>query len=158
MKYPKLRHGPSAVGEALVRALQRVRTPWLTTIAGDVAANKQGKFSEVFQGGTDGIYCLGWDESSAKTAFIIQGTSAFTHAFIARGEWKGGSFSLPNLRPIGNGKGATVALLPDRIAQFYSSARGKKFKPLYSLSYASDPYSTFALFFTGLGRLPSFAT
>ena len=155
MKYPKLWNGPSAVGEGLVRALQRVRTPWLTTIAGDVVANKQGKFSEVFQGGEDGIYCLGWDDAAAKTAFTIRGTSAFTHAFIARGEWKGVSFSLPNLRPIGNGKGATVALLPDQIAQFYSSARGKKFKPLYSLSYASDPYSTFVLFFMGLGRLPA---
>lgn len=155
MKYPKLWNGPSAVGEALVRALKRVRTPWLTTIAGDVVANKQGKFSEVFQGGADGIYCMGWDDASAKTKFTIRGTSAFTHAFIARGEWKGVSFSLPNLRPIGNGKGATVALLGGGVAQVYSSARGKNFEPLYSLSYASDPYSTSVLFFTGLGRLPA---
>lgn len=154
MKYPKLRNGPSAVGEALVRALQRVRTPWLTSIAGDVAANKQGKFSEVFQGGTDGIYCMGWDDASAKTKFTIRGTSAFTHSFIARGKWEGVSFALPNLRPLGNGKGATVARLPGLIAQFYSSARGKKFKPLYGLSYSTDPYTPFVLSFQGLGQLP----
>lgn len=153
MKYPKLWNGPSAVGEALVRALQRVGTPWLTTIAGDVVANKQGKFSEVFQGGEDGIYCLGWDDTSAKTVFTIRATSAFTKAFIKRGEWKGVSFALPGLYPIGNGKGATLAAPSDSTTQFYSSARGKKFKPLYSLGRVTDPYSTVVLFFTGLGRL-----
>lgn len=52
MKYPKLWNGDSAVGEALVRALQRNGCKHLSAETSDgVRANTQGRFSEVKQGG-----------------------------------------------------------------------------------------------------------
>jgi len=52
MKYPKLWNGDNAVGEALVRALQRNGCKHLSAETSDgVRANTQGRFSEVKQGG-----------------------------------------------------------------------------------------------------------
>ena len=52
MKYPKLWNGASAVGESLVRALQRNGCKHLSAETADgVRANTQGRFSEVKQGG-----------------------------------------------------------------------------------------------------------
>ncbi|MDX9716282.1 MAG: hypothetical protein RBT67_02810 [Thauera sp.] len=52
MKYPKLWNGASAVGESLVRALQRNGCKHLSAQTADgVRANTQGRFSEVKQGG-----------------------------------------------------------------------------------------------------------
>ena len=59
MKYPKLWNGASPLGEALVRSLQRVRSPFLSAKAGDVHANKMGGRSEVFQGGDIGLISAG---------------------------------------------------------------------------------------------------
>lgn len=59
MKYPKLWNGTSPLGEALVRSLQRVRSPFLSAKAGDVHANKMGGRSEVFQGDDIGLMTLG---------------------------------------------------------------------------------------------------
>ena len=59
MKYPKLWNGASPLGEALVRSLQRVRSPFLSAKAGDVRANKMGGRSEVFQGDDIGLLSAG---------------------------------------------------------------------------------------------------
>lgn len=48
MKYPKLRNGPSPVGEAMVRALQQTDAPYLTSQTADgIIARKSGYFQEV---------------------------------------------------------------------------------------------------------------
>lgn len=59
MKYPKLWNGTSPLGEALVRSLQRVRSPFLSAKAGDVHANKMGGRSEVFQGDEQELFSSG---------------------------------------------------------------------------------------------------
>lgn len=56
MKYPKLWNGPSPVGEALVRALQRVRSPWLSSRSGGTVSNTLGGRSEVFHGNPPRYY------------------------------------------------------------------------------------------------------
>lgn len=59
MKYPKLWNGPSAVGEALVRALQMTGVPYLSahTADGVYAGVMDGK-AEVKQGGGDYVCCV----------------------------------------------------------------------------------------------------
>lgn len=64
MKYPKLWNGSSAVGEALVRALQMTGVPYLSarTADGVYAGVMDGK-AEVKQERPENYVCLVWDES-----------------------------------------------------------------------------------------------
>lgn len=59
MKYPKLWNGPSPVGEALVRALQRTGSPFLSAHAGDVTAGTMNGPSEVKRGSEGLLLSLG---------------------------------------------------------------------------------------------------
>lgn len=62
MKYPKLWNGTSAVGEALVRSLQRIRAPFLSAHTADgVIAGKMGhRLSEVKQEKDDEFIAMEW--------------------------------------------------------------------------------------------------
>lgn len=87
MKYPKLWNGTSPLGEALVRSLQRVRSPFLSAKAGDVHANKMGGRSEVFQGDDIGLLSAGATASDGlskpyRIAAAIQPRRPFTTAGV----------------------------------------------------------------------------
>lgn len=177
MKYPKLRNGPSPVGESLVRALKKNGAPWLSAVTADgVVANKMGRSnSEVFQGGEDGIYCLGYENADDPTNYTIRGTRSFQRTFQSRGEWRGppidetqGSGYIGNrvfdvsIIPTGWGKGFNVETYSGSLsgigmreagyaAKIHLTRYGKSLKQTYSFPGTAVEYQTF--FFTGtIGR------
>ena len=125
MKYPKLRNGPSPVGEALARHMNRLRAPWLTTIAGDVVANKMGARSEVFQGAPDAIYSLGYERAAAPNDFSVRGTRSFFAPFVRVGNWDRGRFDTPAFAPIGEGRGVVPVAVSPGVAALRTRCRAR---------------------------------
>lgn len=152
MKYPKLRNGPSPVGEALARHMNRLRAPWLTTIAGDVVANKMGARSEVFQGAPDAIYSLGYERAAAPNDFSVRGTRSFFAPFVRVGSWYRGRFDTPAFAPIGEGRGVVPVAVSPGVAALYVSRYARTFRELVQFAYSEDPYSAYAWSLYTLGR------
>lgn len=75
VKYPKLFDGPSPLGEGDVRALERTRAPYLTTIGSDFLSRKNGAFRsvELTQVGLDTFIALGIDAFDAILAVSTSG-------------------------------------------------------------------------------------
>ncbi len=72
MKYPKLWNGPHAIGEALTRAMNRVRSPFLSASGVGYSANKIGRRSEVFhEGGEPSFYVL-YSDAMSRTKFPVR--------------------------------------------------------------------------------------
>ena len=153
MKYPKLWNGPSPVGEALVRALQRTNSPWLTSMAGGVTAAKNANLSEVFQGVPDGIYTLGYEDASRPDEFTLRATDSFQKAFVSRGRWGRGKFTLSGIVAAGDGTGFVPEALAPPSAAVYRTRYGRSFKPVVSFQYAGDQFSTTGWVVLPTGRL-----
>lgn len=140
MKYPKLWNGTSPLGEALVRSLQRVRSPFLSAKAGDVHANKMGGRSEVFQGDDIGLMTLGAlggiPPSTSIRPVLLLGPYRIAGTRNPRLSFKTlGTLSDPDLRInnragyIGGGK---LALWERETATLLQTRDGQVFRQLFS--------------------------
>lgn len=158
MKYPKLWNGSSPVGEALARHLNKLNPPWLSAIAGDVIANKQGRRSEVFQGVPDALFALGYEDETDKTNFSVRAATGVPGLFVRRGRWGKGQFLSANFRYTGGGKGVVPERLEFNTQDNYGVDRisvsrfGRTFKPVLTFAWANDRYSNFAWEHIPLGR------
>lgn len=93
MKYPKLWDGPSPVGEALSRALQKTDVPYLSATDGQgMWVYKKIGLIEVMKSTTDaevehmGWFCVGYEDGRGTTNFTVMGSSTGSGTFKRVGE------------------------------------------------------------------------
>lgn len=85
MKYPKLWDGPNPVGEAKVRALQKVSAPFLSASGPGFSAAKMGALSEVFGGVSVEFASSGRVRRNGKEKDIVVTSTSHTLPFFAQG-------------------------------------------------------------------------
>ena len=135
MKYPKLRDGPTAIGESHIRALHQVSdalAPFLTKEGPDgTIAYKKNGFDEVHLRATiDGYFCLG-DLGDTSTVYVMASPTA-RGAFTNRGAQSGvQNFVIPQLDYVGKG----FCLVPRtrtsvNYANFFKTKDGRSFSLL----------------------------
>lgn len=140
MKYPKLWDGPSPIGEALVRALQRTGSPFLSAEAGDVRAGTMGKFSEVTQGVDAGFLSIGYRGSAPP--YRVAGSGHVRHPFVAKGRLdRASAQGNPALAYVGAGKSVTLVsgtaphpLLSRTVRELLTTRTGASFTTVLSES------------------------
>lgn len=150
MKYPKLWNGPSPVGEALVRSLQRAGGPFQrASTAEGVHAASQGGYNEVRQRG--GIYTLGYEPQDS--GYVIRGTDSWRAPFKRRGEWDAGHFSDLSFPYLGNGYGALLESGGLGSVTIHKSRRGKAYTEFVAFGFSNDSWTTADWEMRAAGRL-----
>lgn len=143
MKFPKLRDGPTAIGESFTRQLSGVDAPFLKKSNGDgtIGYTRNG-FPEVHQSEvTDGYYCLG--DLTGSAPFYISASSSGKGTFGNRGIFdKDNSygFAAPNLFYVGRG----FAVVPQNpsagVVRLYKTFDGKTFAAEITYSFSFDGF------------------
>lgn len=160
MKYPKRWNGPSPVGEALVRALERTGAPYLTAMTADgVTARKRGQFSDVLiddpQPALFSLGDLGPLDGSEPT-YYLSTARRVTGSYRKAGKWRGGAFgafATPSIVYTGGGFGVVPERVGDHTHALYKTRNGKTFTKLVEFSYFTDRYSSLIFYVQGAGRV-----
>lgn len=164
MKRPKLWDGPSPVGEALERALQKLDVPFLSTSDGQgTTVRKKIGYSEITiekhaaEQETDGWLCIGYEGERGTSTFVVRGSYDGKSRFRKRGSvniemWEPtrGRYNPSRLLYyLGFGKASTFRGTP---GEFLITSTGRRAKLVETPWMSNDSMGAVGAYRIALGR------